>query len=44
MTTLPVPLRKQGPRATNDSLSIPGPLRSQGHVGEMLATPIGSGA
>ncbi|MET3713164.1 hypothetical protein ABIC65_003894 [Sphingomonas trueperi] len=31
MITLPVPLRKQGPRAPSDSLSYPGPLLSQGH-------------
>ena len=31
MITLPAPLRKQGPRATRDSLSYPGPLLSQGH-------------
>ncbi len=31
MITPPVPLRKQGPRATRDSLSYPGPLLSQGH-------------
>ncbi len=31
MITLPVPLRKQGPSATSDSLSNPGPLLSQGH-------------
>ena len=31
MTILPVPLRKQGPSATRDSLSNPGPLLSQGH-------------
>jgi hypothetical protein len=31
MTTLPVPLRKQGPRAARESLSNPGPLPSQGH-------------
>ncbi len=32
MINPPVPLRKQGPSATGDSLSNPGPLLSQGHV------------
>ncbi|GEM_PF-6652773 len=41
MTNIPVPLRKQGPSATRDSLSYPGPLLSQEHGGEVHATPFG---
>ncbi len=41
MTNLPVPLRKQGPSATRDSLSNPGPMLSQGYGGEVHATPFG---
>lgn len=37
MITPPVPLRKQGSRATRNLLSNPGPLLSQGHGGEVPA-------
>lgn len=40
MINPPVPLRKQGPSASSDSRSNPGPLLSQGHGAEVPTAAI----